>query len=248
MDTVQACPKDLPMTEPQPATAPKSRRAPKGEKRREELLDAALQVFSLEGYSGASMAQVAAIVTRHLVLTEDDLAGYDADPEGFVHQESVARREPNSQLPGPAHISLLRRRLSAFSRQISRDTDCLRKSAERCLCAPMDRYGLYRETWVRAGHLHTHAAAYREAPSGIGHVRTIDICTMHRPRLASSPPPAWTPSPTRSTGCRRAPRNSASRSDAGCRGVREVAAREARARAPARLLPAPRAAVRAEGY
>jgi AcrR family transcriptional regulator len=38
------------------------RRAPKGEKRREELLDAALQVFSLEGYSGASMAQVAAIV------------------------------------------------------------------------------------------------------------------------------------------------------------------------------------------
>ena len=38
------------------------RRAPKGEKRREELLDAALQVFSLEGYSGASMAQVANIV------------------------------------------------------------------------------------------------------------------------------------------------------------------------------------------
>ncbi|MBV4451539.1 MULTISPECIES: TetR/AcrR family transcriptional regulator [Pseudomonas] len=42
--------------------APKTRRAPKGEKRREELLDAALQVFSLEGYSSASMAQVAAIV------------------------------------------------------------------------------------------------------------------------------------------------------------------------------------------
>ena len=41
---------------------PKHRRAPKGEKRREELLDAALQVFSLEGYSGASMAQVAGIV------------------------------------------------------------------------------------------------------------------------------------------------------------------------------------------
>lgn len=38
------------------------RRAPKGEKRREELLDAALQVFSLEGYSGASMGQVASIV------------------------------------------------------------------------------------------------------------------------------------------------------------------------------------------
>ena len=46
------------MTEP----APKTRRAPKGEKRREELLDAALQVFSLEGYSGASVAKVAAIV------------------------------------------------------------------------------------------------------------------------------------------------------------------------------------------
>lgn len=44
------------------ATAPKQRRAPKGEKRREELLDAALQVFSLEGYTGASMAQVAGIV------------------------------------------------------------------------------------------------------------------------------------------------------------------------------------------
>ncbi|WP_154232246.1 TetR/AcrR family transcriptional regulator [Pseudomonas syringae] len=41
---------------------PKQRRAPKGEKRREELLDAALQVFSLEGYSGASMAHVAGIV------------------------------------------------------------------------------------------------------------------------------------------------------------------------------------------
>lgn len=41
---------------------PKQRRAPKGEKRREELLNAALQVFSLEGYSGASVAQVAAIV------------------------------------------------------------------------------------------------------------------------------------------------------------------------------------------
>ena len=45
------------MTEP----APKTRRAPKGEKRREALLDAALQVFSLEGYSGASVARVAAI-------------------------------------------------------------------------------------------------------------------------------------------------------------------------------------------
>lgn len=44
------------------AAAPKQRRAPKGEKRREELLDAALQVFSLEGYSGASMAHVASIV------------------------------------------------------------------------------------------------------------------------------------------------------------------------------------------
>ncbi|MCD5995517.1 TetR/AcrR family transcriptional regulator [Pseudomonas sp. CDFA 602] len=40
----------------------RQRRAPKGEKRREELLDAALQVFSLEGYTGASVARVAAIV------------------------------------------------------------------------------------------------------------------------------------------------------------------------------------------
>ena len=45
------------MTEP----TPKTRRAPKGEKRREELLDAALQVFSREGYSGASVARVAAV-------------------------------------------------------------------------------------------------------------------------------------------------------------------------------------------
>jgi AcrR family transcriptional regulator len=42
--------------------APRQRRAPKGEKRREELLDAALQVFSLEGYTGASVAKVASIV------------------------------------------------------------------------------------------------------------------------------------------------------------------------------------------
>ncbi|KPY83123.1 TetR/AcrR family transcriptional regulator [Pseudomonas syringae pv. tagetis] len=40
----------------------RQRRAPKGEKRREELLDAALQVFSLEGYTGASVAKVAALV------------------------------------------------------------------------------------------------------------------------------------------------------------------------------------------
>ncbi|MEO8489846.1 MULTISPECIES: TetR/AcrR family transcriptional regulator [unclassified Pseudomonas] len=50
------------MTESHSPASPKTRRAPKGEKRREELLDAALQVFSLEGYSGASVAKVAAIV------------------------------------------------------------------------------------------------------------------------------------------------------------------------------------------
>ncbi|WP_122364492.1 TetR/AcrR family transcriptional regulator, partial [Pseudomonas coronafaciens] len=44
------------------AVAIRQRRAPKGEKRREELLDAALQIFSLEGYTGASVAKVAAIV------------------------------------------------------------------------------------------------------------------------------------------------------------------------------------------
>lgn len=48
-------------TEKGPAPT-RQRRAPKGEKRREELLDAALQVFSLEGYTGASVAKVAAIV------------------------------------------------------------------------------------------------------------------------------------------------------------------------------------------
>lgn len=45
-----------------PASAPRTRRAPKGEKRREELLDAALQLFSLEGYSGASIARIAEMV------------------------------------------------------------------------------------------------------------------------------------------------------------------------------------------
>jgi AcrR family transcriptional regulator len=44
------------------APAPRTRRAPKGEKRREELLDAALQLFSLEGYSGASIARIAEMV------------------------------------------------------------------------------------------------------------------------------------------------------------------------------------------
>jgi len=48
--------------EPLPAKAPRQRRAPKGEKRREELLDAALQLFSLEGYTGASMARIGDIV------------------------------------------------------------------------------------------------------------------------------------------------------------------------------------------
>ncbi|MDE1169278.1 MAG: TetR/AcrR family transcriptional regulator [Pseudomonas sp.] len=50
------------MSEPTATTAPRQRRAPKGEKRREELLDAALQLFSLEGYTGASMARIGDIV------------------------------------------------------------------------------------------------------------------------------------------------------------------------------------------
>jgi AcrR family transcriptional regulator len=37
----------------------RQRRAPKGEKRREELLNAALAMFSVEGYSGASIAKIA---------------------------------------------------------------------------------------------------------------------------------------------------------------------------------------------
>jgi len=54
---------NLPTGKNEPVTKERQhRRAPKGEKRREELLDAALQVFSLEGYSGASMGQVASIV------------------------------------------------------------------------------------------------------------------------------------------------------------------------------------------
>lgn len=53
---------NLPDMDIEPVTVTRHRRAPKGEKRREELLDAALQVFSLEGYTGASMAQVASIV------------------------------------------------------------------------------------------------------------------------------------------------------------------------------------------
>ena len=43
-------------------SVPRTRRAPKGEKRREELLDAALQLFSLEGYTGASIARIADMV------------------------------------------------------------------------------------------------------------------------------------------------------------------------------------------
>ncbi|WP_295476413.1 TetR/AcrR family transcriptional regulator [uncultured Pseudomonas sp.] len=42
-----------------PASAPRTRRAPKGQKRREELLDAALGLYSLEGYAGASIARIA---------------------------------------------------------------------------------------------------------------------------------------------------------------------------------------------
>lgn len=49
------------MTGHSSTSPPRTRRAPKGEKRREELLDAALQLFSLEGYSGASIARIADI-------------------------------------------------------------------------------------------------------------------------------------------------------------------------------------------
>lgn len=45
-----------------PNSAPRTRRAPKGEKRREELLDAALGLYSLEGYAGASIARIADLV------------------------------------------------------------------------------------------------------------------------------------------------------------------------------------------
>jgi AcrR family transcriptional regulator len=51
-----------PMTGQTSDPLPRTRRAPKGEKRREELLDAALQLFSLEGYTGASIARIADIV------------------------------------------------------------------------------------------------------------------------------------------------------------------------------------------
>ena len=47
------------MPEPTPDTNPRTRRAPKGEKRREELLDAALGMFSIKGYAGASIAGIA---------------------------------------------------------------------------------------------------------------------------------------------------------------------------------------------
>jgi AcrR family transcriptional regulator len=50
------------MTDTSPDSLPRTRRAPKGEKRREELLDAALQLFSIEGYSGASIARIAEMV------------------------------------------------------------------------------------------------------------------------------------------------------------------------------------------
>jgi AcrR family transcriptional regulator len=43
-------------------SAPRTRRAPKGEKRREELLDAALGLYSIEGYAGASIARIADLV------------------------------------------------------------------------------------------------------------------------------------------------------------------------------------------
>ncbi|MDH0746884.1 TetR/AcrR family transcriptional regulator [Pseudomonas sp. GD03842] len=42
-----------------PQAPARTRRAPKGEKRREELLDAALALYSLEGYTGASIARIA---------------------------------------------------------------------------------------------------------------------------------------------------------------------------------------------
>ncbi|WP_346831520.1 TetR/AcrR family transcriptional regulator [Pseudomonas abietaniphila] len=45
-----------------PNSAPRTRRAPKGEKRREELLDAALGLYSIEGYAGASIARIAELV------------------------------------------------------------------------------------------------------------------------------------------------------------------------------------------
>lgn len=50
------------MSENTSDAAPRTRRAPKGEKRREELLDAALGLFSLEGYAGASIARIAELV------------------------------------------------------------------------------------------------------------------------------------------------------------------------------------------
>lgn len=43
-------------------TVSRNRRAPKGEKRREEILVAALGLFSLEGYAGASIARIADLV------------------------------------------------------------------------------------------------------------------------------------------------------------------------------------------
>ena len=43
-------------------------------------------------FSSSALAQLCrALLTRALVLSPAELAEYDDDPEGFVHEESVAR-------------------------------------------------------------------------------------------------------------------------------------------------------------
>lgn len=101
----------------QPAKpAPRQRRAPKGEKRREELLDAALQMFSLEGYGGASIARIAELVGISVAGVLHHFPNKSALLMAVLDRRDEVSQKIADEVRGEATLSGLLGSLSAINR------------------------------------------------------------------------------------------------------------------------------------
>lgn len=99
-----------------PPKASRQRRAPKGEKRREELLDAALQLFSLEGYSGASIARIAERVGITVAGALHHFPSKTALLMGVLERRDEVNRRVAEEVRGDGSLSGLLGSLRAINR------------------------------------------------------------------------------------------------------------------------------------
>lgn len=96
--------------------APRTRRAPKGEKRREELLAAALQMFSLEGYAGTSIARIAEVVGISVAGVLHHFPNKSALLMAVLERRDEVSQKIADEVRGEATLSGLFSSLSAINR------------------------------------------------------------------------------------------------------------------------------------